>query len=256
MSDGAVHFARADGVASIVFDRPEARNAMTSAMYDQLDAACAAIASDSNVRIATFRGAGEAFVAGTDIREFLSFASGEDGIVYEQRIDSVITAIETLPVPTIAIVDGPAMGGGLLIATACDFRIATPTARFGVPIARTIGNCLSLANTARLVAALGPARVKRLLLLADAVSAEEALACGFLVEVVGRDTIDEVASTICRRLASHAPITMQVAKESIRRLMTTLPQADDLIRAVYGSDDFKVGVRAFLAKQHPKWTGR
>jgi enoyl-CoA hydratase/carnithine racemase len=256
MSDGAVHFATTDGVASIVFDRPEARNAMTSAMYDQLDAACAAITSDSNVRVATFRGAGETFVAGTDIREFLSFASADDGIVYEQRIDSVITAIENLPVPTIAIVDGPAMGGGLLIATACDFRIATPAARFGVPIARTIGNCLSLVNTARLVAALGPARVKRLLLLADAVSAEEALACGFLVKVVGRDTIDDVASTMCRRLASHAPITMQVAKESIRRLMATLPQADDLIRAVYGSDDFKVGVRAFLAKQQPKWTGR
>lgn len=256
MSEGAVHFATADSVASIVFDRPEARNAMTSAMYAQLDAACAAIASDSSVRVATFRGTGEAFVAGTDIREFLSFASAEDGIVYEQRIDSVITAIEALPVPTIAIVDGPAMGGGLLIATACDFRIATPAARFGVPIARTIGNCLSLANTARLVAALGPARVKRLLLLADAVSAEEALACGFVVEVIGRDTIDDVVSTMCRRLASHAPITMQVAKESIRRLTATLPPADDLIRAVYGSDDFKVGVRAFLAKQHPEWTGR
>jgi enoyl-CoA hydratase/carnithine racemase len=256
MSDGAVHSATADGVASIVFDRPEARNAMTSAMYDQLEAACAAIAGDSNVRVATFRGTGEAFVAGTDIREFLSFASAEDGIVYEQRIDAVITAIETLPVPTIAIVDGPAMGGGLLIATACDLRIATPTARFGVPIARTIGNCLSVASTARLVAALGPARVKRLLLLADAVSAEEALACGFLVDVVGRDTIDDVVSTVCRRLASHAPITMQVAKESIRRLTTALPQADDLIRAVYGSEDFRVGVRAFLAKQHPQWTGR
>jgi enoyl-CoA hydratase len=256
MSDGVVHFASSDGVASIVFDRREARNAMTSAMYDQLDAACIAIASDSNVRVATFRGAGEAFVAGTDIREFLSFASAEDGIVYERRIDAMITAIETLPVPTIAIVDGPAMGGGLLIATACDFRIATPAARFGVPIARTIGNCLSLANTARLVAALGPARVKRLLLLADAISAEEAFACGFLAEVIGRDAIDDVVNTMCRRLASNAPITMHAGKESIRRLQQVLPQADDLIRAVYGSADFKVGVRAFLGKQQPQWTGR
>lgn len=256
MSEGAVHFSTTDGVASVVFDRPEASNAMTMAMYDQLAAACAAIAADSNVRVAIFRGAGDAFAAGTDIREFLTFASAEDGIVYEQRIDAVITAIESLPLPTIAVVEGAAMGGGLLIATACDFRIATPAARFGAPIARTLGNCLSLANTARLVAALGPARAKRLLLLADTISAEEALSCGFVAEVVQREGVEDVVSTMCRQLASHAPITMQVAKESIRRLTGALPQGDDLIRVAYGSDDFRAGVRAFLAKQHPQWTGR
>jgi enoyl-CoA hydratase len=256
MSDGAVHCVTADGVASVVFDRPEARNAMTWAMYDQLVAACGNIAADPNVRVATFRGASGAFAAGTDIREFLSFASAEDGIAYEQRIETVVSAIESLLVPTIAIVEGAAAGGGLLIATACDFRIATPSARFGVPIARTLGNCLSLPNTARLVAALGPARAKRLLLLADAISAEEALSCGYVVEVAGPEVIDDVVSRMCCRLASHAPITMQVAKESIRRLAGASPQGDDLIRLAYGSDDFKIGVQAFLAKQHPQWTGR
>jgi enoyl-CoA hydratase len=256
VSDGAVRFSTADGIASVVFDRPEAYNAMTMAMYDQLAAACAAIAADSNVRVATFRGAGKAFAAGTDIREFLTFTSAEDGIVYEQRIDAVIIAIESLPVPTIAVVDGSAMGGGLAIATACDFRIATPAARFGVPIARTLGNCLSLANTARLVAAVGPARAKRLLLLADTITAEEALSCGFVVEIVQREGIEDAVNTMCRRLASHAPITMRVAKESIRRLTGALPQGDDLIRVAYGSHDFRAGVRAFLAKQHPQWSGR
>jgi enoyl-CoA hydratase/carnithine racemase len=148
------------------------------------------------------------------------------------------------------------MGGGLLIATACDFRIATPAARFGAPIARTLGNCLSVASTARLVGALGPALSKRLLLLADAISAEEALRCGFVLEVVRPDAIDDVVRTLCRRLASHAPITMHVAKESIRRLTEALPAGDDLVRAAYGSDDFRAGVRAFLAKQQPKWTRR
>jgi enoyl-CoA hydratase/carnithine racemase len=256
VSDGAVHFSKADGVASVVFDRPEAYNAMTMAMYDQLAAACAAIAADSNVLVATFRGIGEAFVAGTDIREFLAFDSAEDGIAYEQRIDEAIIAIESLPVPTIAVVEGAAMGGGLVIATACDLRIATPAARFGVPIARTVGNCLSLANTARLVAVLGPARAKRLLLLADSMSAEEALSCGFVVEVVHREGIQDVVNTMCRQLVSHAPITMRLAKESIRRLTGSLPQGDDLIRVAYGSSDFRAGVRAFLAKQHPQWTGR
>jgi enoyl-CoA hydratase/carnithine racemase len=229
---------------------------MTMAMYDQLAAACGAITSNPEVRVAIFRGVGEAFAAGTDIREFLAFTSVQDGIAYERRIDEVITSIEKLPVPTIAVVQGVAMGGGLLIATACDFRIAAPTARFGVPIARTLGNCLSMANTARLVAALGPALSKRLLLLGDAISAEEALRCGFVLEVAQPEMIDDVVRTLCRRLASHAPITMRVAKESIRRLAEALPEGDDLVRAVYGSDDFRAGVRTFLAKQQPKWTGR
>src|SRR5215469_2552520 len=228
---------------------------MTMAMYDQLAAACAEIAADPDLRVATFRGTGEAFVAGTDIREFLAFDSAEDGIAYEQRIDEVITAIESLPVPTIAAVEGAAMGGGLAIAAACDLRIATPAARFGVPIALTLGNCLSLANTARLVAVLGPSLTKRLLLLADSISAEEALSCGFVVKVVPREGIDDAVNVMCRQLASHAPITMRVAKESIRRLTGAPAPGDDLIRAAYGSTDFRAGVRAFLAKQRPQWTG-
>jgi enoyl-CoA hydratase len=256
VSDGTVHFEKGGSVASIVFDRPDARNAMTIAMYDQLAAAGEEIASDPGVRVATFRGTGKAFAAGTDIHEFLSFTSAEDGIAYEQRIDAAITQIEKLPVPTVAAVEGVAMGGGLLIAAACDFRVATPAARFGIPIARTLGNCLSIASTARLVAALGPGLSKRLLLLGDAISAEEALRCGFVLELSSPETIDEVVRTLCTRLASNAPITMRVAKESIRRLVEALPAGEDLVRAAYGSEDFRAGVRAFLAKQQPNWTGR
>ena len=256
MSDGTVHFEKRGGIASIVFDRPDARNALTMAMYDQLAVACDAIARDPEVRVATFRGTGKAFAAGTDIHEFLSFSSAEDGIAYEQRIHATITQIEKLPVPTIAAVAGVAMGGGLLIAAACDFRVATPAARFGVPIARTLGNCLSIASTARLVAALGSGLSKRLLLLGDAISAEEALRCGFVLELVGPENIDELVRRLCTRLASNAPITMRVAKESIRRLVEALPAGEDLVRAAYGSEDFRAGVRAFLAKQQPNWTGR
>ncbi|MBV9129772.1 MAG: enoyl-CoA hydratase/isomerase family protein [Verrucomicrobia bacterium] len=255
MSEGTVHCTTVDRVASVVFDRPEARNAMTWAMYDQLVAACGLIAANPDVRVATFRGIGGAFAAGTDIREFLSFSGAEDGIAYEQRIEAVVCAIENLQVPTIAIIEGAAMGGGLVIATGCDFRIATPSARFGVPVARTLGNCLSLANTARLIAAFGQARVKRLLLLADSISSEEALSCGYVAEVIEPEAIDELVTKMCRRLASHAPITMQVAKESIRRLAKISSQGDDLIRLTYGSNDFKAGVRAFLAKQQAQWTG-
>jgi enoyl-CoA hydratase/carnithine racemase len=251
-----VRFTKCGSVASVVFDRPEARNAITMAMYDQLGTACDTIATDPEVRVAIFRGAGEAFAAGTDIREFLSFTSGEDGIAYEERIDTAVTQIEKLPVPTIAVVHGVAMGGGLLIAAACDFRIATPAARFGVPIARTLGNCLSISNTARLVAALGPGLSKRLLLLSDTISAEEALRCGFVLHLSEPENIDEIVSTLCGRLTAHAPITMRVAKESIRRLAEALPEGDDLVHAAYSGDDFKAAVRAFLAKEQPRWTAR
>jgi enoyl-CoA hydratase/carnithine racemase len=256
MSDGAVHL-RIDGsVASIVFDRPDARNALTWAMYDQLDAACARLANDRAVDVAMFRGAGESFVAGTDIAQFAAFSGAEDGIAYERRIDATIAAIEQLPMPTVAVIRGAAMGGGLMIAAACDIRVATPDARFGAPIARTVGNCLSMANMARLLAAFGPAAVKRILLLAETLTAAEAFALGF-VEVFAEGEIDGRAREICRRLGESAPLTMRACREAIRRLtVEDLPLGNDLIRSVYGSEDFKAGVEAFIAKRRPVWHGR
>lgn len=257
MSDGSVRFAIEDRVAKIVFDRPHARNAMTWAMYEQLATACLAIAADSNVRVATFRGAGRTFAAGTDISQFEAFASAEDGMAYEQRLESVIAAIEKLAVPTVAVIEGDAMGGGLLIAAACDIRIGAANAQLGVPIARTVGNCVSMANTARLVAAFGTERTKRMLLLAESISSEEALACGFMVHTVAPEAMEETLSAVCLRLLSHAPITMHIAKESIRRLRAAnLPDGDDLLRFAYGSEDFKTGLRAFLSKKRPEWRGR
>jgi enoyl-CoA hydratase len=256
MSDGAVRLAIDGRVASIVFDRPDARNAMTWAMYDQLEAACTRLSGGRAVDVAVFRGAGESFVAGTDIGQFAAFAGAEDGIAYERRIDAAIAAIEQLPMPTLAVLRGPAMGGGLMIATACDLRIAAPDARFGAPIARTVGNCLSMANMARLVAALGPTTVKRVLLLAETLDAVQAAGLGF-VEMVPDDRLDARAEEICRRLGESAPLTMRASREAIRRLtVENLPSGDDLIRSVYGSGDFKAGVEAFIAKRRPVWHGR
>ena len=257
MSSGRVHLSISDGVASILIDRPEARNAMTWSMYEELAQICAQIATDPQIRVATFRGAGgEAFVAGTDIEQFHAFNSGEDGIAYEKKIDERIGQIERLPMPTVAIVEGWAIGGGFAISAACDFRIATPQASFGVPIARTLGNCLSIANTARVVAAFGVARAKRMLLLAETIGAEEAKDCGFVTEIADAAELDAKAPALCALLAKNAPVTMRVSKEAIRRVIAEgLPQGDDLIRACYGSRDFKIGVDAFLDKKKPVWTG-
>lgn len=257
MSEGAVHLTLSGGVAAVVFDRPQARNAMTWAMYEQLGNICTQLQTDKTVRVVTFRGAGgQAFVAGTDIEQFKAFHSGEDGVAYERQIDQCIGLLEALPMPTVAVVEGWAIGGGLVIATACDFRMATPASRFGVPIARTLGNCLSIANLARLRSVFGTQRVKRMLLLAEILSAEEALVCGFLGQVCEPAEMDAAAARLCERLTSLAPVTQSVVKEGLRRLLAhDLPQDEDLIRRCYGSSDFREGVDAFVAKRSPVWQG-
>ncbi|MBA3772533.1 MAG: enoyl-CoA hydratase/isomerase family protein [Ramlibacter sp.] len=258
MSDGAVHLDIDAGLASVVFDRPSARNAMTWAMYAQLREICERLRTQPGVRVVCMRGAGhDAFVAGTDIEQFREFRDGQAGVAYEARIDEGIAAIEALPMPTVAVIEGWAVGGGLAIATACDIRIATPAARFGVPIARTLGNCLSMANLARLAAAFGRPRVQRMLIGAEILTAEEALRCGYLAHLVDSEGIDAAAADLCRRLASLAPVTQAVTKEALSRLLIQgLPDGRDLIERSYGSADFREGVSAFCDKRSPSWQGR
>lgn len=258
MNEGSVQLSIQGQVASVLFDRPAARNAMTWVMYEQLLAICHQLQGDNSVRVVTFRGAGgQAFVAGTDIEQFKAFANGDDGVAYERQIDKCIHQLEALPMPSVAVIEGWAIGGGLAIATTCDFRIATAGARFGVPIARTLGNCLSVANLARLLGVFGRQRVKRMLLLADILSADEALACGFLDQVCEPAELDAAVAGLSERLTALAPITQSVSKEGLRRLLAhQLPEGEDLIHRCYGSDDFHEGVAAFVAKRSPRWSGR
>jgi len=256
--EGQVRRTDAGGVATLVFDRPGAHNAMTWTMYEQLEKHCRAIAEDAGTRVVVLRGAGgKAFVSGTAIDQFLAFTSDEDGITYEQRIDAVVASVESLPQPTLAVVEGWCMGGGLAIATVCDVRIAGESARFGVPIARTVGNCLSMANTVRLVAALGIPLAKRLLVGAEVLTAQQALAAGFVSEVVQAEDMTARVDATCARLLAQAPLTMHAAKEMMLRIQHSMRGADeDIIRRVYGSADFKEGVESFVARRPPVWQGR
>jgi enoyl-CoA hydratase/carnithine racemase len=258
MNDGEVRVVREGAVATILFDRPQARNAMTWRMYEGLAAVCGELSRDASVRVTVLRGVGgKAFIAGTDISQFQEFTSGEDGIAYEAKMEGYLTALEKLPMPTLAVIEGWAIGGGLAIAACCDLRIATPGSKFGVPIARTLGNCLSVANYARIVVALGLPRAKRMLLMAENVPAEDALAAGFLMAVVDPAALDQNIAEICERLAGNAPVTMRVTKEAMRRLqMAGSPDGDDLVRMAYGSDDFHEGVAAFVAKRPAQWQGK
>lgn len=259
MSGGTVTLRRDGSTAHVVFDRPEARNALTWQMYEQLHAHCQALNVDESVRCVVFRGAGgKAFVAGTDIAQFLEFEGPQDGVDYEARGEVFIDAVETLRMPTIAVIEGWAIGGGLAIATACDLRIATPDSRFGIPIARTLGNCLSNRNYARLAGAFGGSRVKRMLILAEMVGASEALNCGYLTELVEPDRIDARVAELLRRIGEHAPLTMRAGKESLRRMLhrEQVHEDEDLISACYGSRDFRAGVAAFVGGGRATWEGR
>lgn len=249
---------RQDGVAAIVtVDRPATRNAMSWAMYDQFAAALDEIAVAPGVRVAVLRGGGGRFIAGTDIAQFAEFTTGEDGVAYERRLDQVIARLDALPVPTIAVVEGDAMGGGLMLAAACDVRLCSTKARFGMPIARTVGNCLSMANYARLVMLLGPARVMQLVATAEAMRSSEAVARGFVIDAIDPASLEAKVSALTLHVASMAPITLQVTREAIRRIVRAVTtEGDDLIRQAYGSRDFHEGVAAFIAHRAPQWEGR
>jgi enoyl-CoA hydratase/carnithine racemase len=251
-------FERHGSTAVVTFNRPEARNAMTFAMYEALYEHCAEVDEDEGVRALVLRGAGgKAFVAGTDISQFRAFKSSRDALEYEETIDRIVGRLERVSKPTIALVDGYAVGGGLAIAAACDLRICTPAAQFGLPIARTLGNCLSMENYARLVALVGPARVKDIVFTARMVGAEEALQIGLATEVVPDAEVDDRVAQLCERLAGHAPITMRVTKEALRRLRSAgLPDGEDLVLEAYMSDDFRRAVEAFVTKEsRPEWRG-
>jgi enoyl-CoA hydratase/carnithine racemase len=247
-----------NNVAHITFDHVAARNAMTVGMYERLRAICLDIATMPTIRVAVLRGAGgKSFVSGSDIAQFSGFRDGNDGIAYEASIDTYFAPLIDLPIPTIAVVDGLAVGGGLAIASCCDFRIATHDARFGVPIARTLGNCLSAGNVAWLTQHLGVGIVKRMLLLAELVPANELLANGFILKTYSAEDMDGAANALASRLSSLAPVTQKVSKATIHRVLRSqLPNCDDLVRECYGSADFKTGVNAFLNGIPPKWEGK
>lgn len=249
---------RNNAVLTVTFNRPNQHNAMTWRMYDDLYATCEQADEDDGIRAMVLRGAGDrAFVAGTDIAQFADFDGGQDGVAYEEKVARIVNRLEDVNVPTVAAVHGYCVGGGLAIAAACDLRIAARSARFGVPIARTLGNCLSMNTSSLLLHHLGPARTLDLLLRARLLSGEEAHAAGFAAEVCDDEALGDVVDGVVAQLLRHAPLSMWAAKEAVRRLRRAeLPGGDDIVARVFGSDDFHAAVRAFSAKDEVRWTGR
>jgi len=248
-------------IAWVTFDRPEARNAFTYDMYTRLAALCGELAADDATRVVVFQGRGdEAFVSGSDIRRVGEIRTREDALAYERHIETAIGGVERLPKPTIALIRGVATGGGAAIALACDLRVAADNARFGVPIARTLGNTMSLRNLARMVEVVGPALTKDLLFTARLADAQEALRAGAFSAVVPLDRIEERVTALAAQIAANAPLTVRATKLGVLRIIEAARErigaGEDIVELAYTSDDFREGVAAFLEKRRPGWSGR
>lgn len=245
-------------IGVLTLNRPEARNALTMDMYDRIREICAAPDLGGDVKALIITGAGEqAFAAGTDIAHFRDFKTEEDAFAYEARVETTLQAIETCPIPTIAAISGFCTGGGATIAIACDLRIATQNSVFGIPVARTLGNCLSLANYARLVALIGAGPAMDMILTARLSDARAAQSLGLISEILpDHPALIARAQELAAMIASHAPLTIRATKEALRRLREGRKDDKDLLKMCYMSEDFREGMEAFLGKRKPQWQGR
>src|SRR5262245_4021771 len=246
-------------VGVITFNRPAAHNALTFDMYDRLGEICAGVPSDGSVRAIIITGAGgRAFAAGTDISLFRDFRTAEHGLAYEVRMESVFVKLEGCPVPTIAAIPGICTGGAAVIAAACDLRIATRALRYGFPIARTLANCLSATNIARVAALTGVGRAIDMVMTTRLMEAEEALAVGLVSELLDTpEALMRRAHALAAQIATQAPLTLRATCEIVRRMRAGFAGIDDrdLIELCYGSADFREGLDAFLAKRAPRFAG-
>ena len=247
--------------AFLTFNRPEARNAMTWAMYDALLAACEKVDADPQVRVFILRGAGgKAFVSGTDISQFQAFREPKDAIDYERKISAVLGRLDRVTKPTITQVEGFATGAGCGIVATCDLSVATTDSAIGIPIARTLGNVASSGTFARIVNLIGPARAKEMIFTGRLIPAAEAHAMGLINRVVPKESIETEVMALALQIAANAPLTIRATKETVRRTQAARRldsnEVDDLIAMCYGSEDFKEGVAAFLAKRPPLFKGR
>lgn len=259
MTSNDLLFDLREGIGRVTFNRPEARNAFTFEMYEGLAQICEQANHDRSIKVLVFQGAGDkAFASGTDINQFRAFTTPEHALEYESRIDRVLTQLEQCRVPTVAAITGACTGGGAGIAACCDMRIGTKTTKIGFPIARTLGNCLSMSNLSRLTALIGPARVKDLIFTARLVGAAEAASVGLLNEVVEDiSALQRRVGELALLIAGNAPLTLNATKQALARLRRQLSpeEGEDLILMCYMSRDFHEGLDAFLNKRQPHWMG-
>jgi enoyl-CoA hydratase/carnithine racemase len=249
-------------IATVVFNRPKLRNAISLAMWSEIAAIAKRLEADDSVRAILFRGAGqEAFASGADISEFKENRKDkESALAYNKTVEAAEVAIRNCVKPTIAMIFGYCMGGGMAIALACDLRFAAEGSRFGIPAAK-LGIVYDFDAVRQLVAVVGPAYAKDILFSARALHAEEALRIGLIQRLLPVVELEAYTLEYLQTVAANAPLSVRGAKAQMAAIFegATAAHRDQMQAArleTFDSEDYKEGTRAFLEKRPPKFTGR
>lgn len=248
-------FEQQDAIATITINRPWVKNAFSVAMWRELHGLAGRIAADPTVRVLVLQGAGdEAFTSGSDIREFAEMPVGEVDSSF-QVMEDAISAIESLAVPTIASLNGYALGGGLELALACDIRIATERATLGMPIAR-LGIMISPRFAKRITDLVGPSRAKDMLYTGRLIGATEAQQMGLVNYFVLSHELKQTTREKARRIASFSQSSVRAAKRAVELCVPFSAAAGDTNPYFIDREDFVEGVSAFLEKRAPEFGQR
>ncbi|HYP22933.1 MAG TPA: enoyl-CoA hydratase/isomerase family protein [Actinomycetota bacterium] len=247
-------------VAEVVLDRPDARNALSIEMCRGIVAALDEVRATS-ARCVLLRGEGKVFCSGADF----AAVSGPGGLEFLPAFEEMLTAVESFPLPVVAMIQGAALGGGLQLATVCDFRIAADDAKVGIPAAR-IGIVVNFENVERLVRLAGVAAAKEILMTASTMTGGEAEARGLVTKAVPALDLEATARAFAQEIADLSPQSVQGAKRSIGLVERALVEArrthpdevaeiDGLVAAAYGSTDLQEGLAAMAERRPPRWEG-
>lgn len=251
-----------DAIATVVFNRPEVRNAISLAMWQEIAHVTEGLGKDPGVRAVIYRGAGtEAFGSGADISEFKEVRKDlATAQAYNKQTEAAYLAIRQCPKPTVAMIFGFCMGGAMAISMACDLRFAAEGARFGIPAAR-LGIIYGIGGVRQLVDLVGPANAKDILYSARTFEAHEALAIGFINHLLPPTELEAYTYEYLRKVAENAPLSVRGAKTTIDAILEDgAVSQHELIRQLtleaFESEDYKEGTQAFLEKRPPRFEGR
>jgi enoyl-CoA hydratase/carnithine racemase len=253
---------QSEGIATVVFNRPAVRNAISLAMWQEIAEIARRLGADDGVRAILFRGAGEqAFASGADISEFKENRKDKaSAVAYNKIVEEAEIAIRECPRPTVAMIHGFCMGGGMALALACDLRFAAEGARFGIPAAK-LGIIYDFDAVRQLVDLVGPAYAKDILYSARAMKADEAFRIGLIQRVWPAAELESQTLEYLKTVAANAPLSIRGAKAQMAAIFegSSARHKEEMQAArleTFDSSDYKEGTNAFLEKRPPKFTGK